>query len=654
MGIRLSSKLSSLFVQHNERESTSQKSPTTLLSGLVLLRLNGHPLHTVADVKTAWNTAQGAKQVWTTVRAVKWEEQVKLLGVRFDSGLTFTAQFEHVRAQHSARIGILRRLAGSTWGCTSHTLRMVYKVFGECTLTWGLAAWGPLLSPAQSAELDEQILRAAKLCYNLPNVAARNVALYQADLLPFSELVKLSALRVFERMVQGRAGPLRACAHVPYFTTVTAPPPLIQPPLNRKGWYTLARAWLALDGVGLWARPTHPEFNLSTDIRYRMPPEDVIASTAPWVMTGTANIYPSFPGLSRKKDLRALAQAAHERVARLEARAEVVVYTDGAASHRDAVGGYVVTKAGPLSYPKTVDCAHAGLWSSSYVAEQMGVLLALKATVAAAGNLLAHPLESTRVLVLFTDSHSLLRKLQCGELRQSALACRQIWIHLRRLQVLGWLVTLQYVPSHLSEAPELALQDIAGNAAADAAVTAAQQLYAEMDRNPRHFVFQGTIVSRARTMAKEVVRAGVKSLAWYKYAGHRRLHNRNLTRAGEEVVMGFACGQHVLLIPGIKTLAKNKTHNIERHCPHCLKLRSRPKIDRTTAHCLLYCPTTNCVGPDVPVFEHPMNSADKVNLSKLVSPLLLDPAPWIAKLIGTGELPGVLSDYVRVDTLAPD
>ena len=63
-------------------------------------------------------------------------ENPKLLGVTYDKGLTFSKQTEIVTKRMKERISVLKRLAGTKWGCDPVDMRNVYKALIESVLQY--------------------------------------------------------------------------------------------------------------------------------------------------------------------------------------------------------------------------------------------------------------------------------------------------------------------------------------------------------------------------------------------------------------------------------------------------------------------------------------------------------------------------------------
>eukprot|EP01063_Lacrimia_lanifica_P038482 TRINITY_DN8206_c0_g2_i3.p1 TRINITY_DN8206_c0_g2~~TRINITY_DN8206_c0_g2_i3.p1 ORF type:complete len:326 (-),score=29.42 TRINITY_DN8206_c0_g2_i3:42-959(-) len=269
---------------------------------------------------------------------------------------------------------------------------------------------------------------------------------------------------------------------------------------------------------------------------------EAVASSRPWLCTATADIRPSFPGLSRRKDLAALGAAAQDRIAELAGVCATLVYTDGAAGRRHGAGAFWVDPTGALPLPSS-GANHAGLDATSYQSEAVGVRTALNAVLQAA---MKTPGADSAPVAIFTDSQSLLRRLTRGELRQTTQDCRQIWACIRRLQQLGYDVYLQYVPGHVG---------IPGNEEADRVAGEAADAHST---NPAvdsitHRLLRGAATAACRQRARDVLHAATTGTTWARVTGGRRVGpNPSLRRAGERVIGGLSCGQHAIAVPTMK------------------------------------------------------------------------------------------------------
>ena len=76
---------------------------------------------------------------------VKIDPNPTYLGVVLDRSLTFGPHLKQLAAKCNSRVALLRKLAGTIWGATAHTLRLsslalVYSTAEYCSTIWGQSA----------------------------------------------------------------------------------------------------------------------------------------------------------------------------------------------------------------------------------------------------------------------------------------------------------------------------------------------------------------------------------------------------------------------------------------------------------------------------------------------------------------------------------
>jgi hypothetical protein len=95
------------------------------------------------------------------------EKTPKLLGVIFDTHLTFSKHIKSTIEKVKPRINIMKSLAGSDWGQDQETLVATYKSIGRSVLEYGNPIWSPEVSEANWKQLQvvqNQALRVATGC----------------------------------------------------------------------------------------------------------------------------------------------------------------------------------------------------------------------------------------------------------------------------------------------------------------------------------------------------------------------------------------------------------------------------------------------------------------------------------------------------------
>ncbi|KAJ3587303.1 hypothetical protein NHX12_010901 [Muraenolepis orangiensis] len=90
----------------------------------------------------------------------------KYLGVRLDRTLSYKRHLEEVRAKVTARVSLIRRLAGTTWGASARTLRistqaLVFSAAEYCAPVWSRSPHvkkGPLQGQSSGASTWSRLL----------------------------------------------------------------------------------------------------------------------------------------------------------------------------------------------------------------------------------------------------------------------------------------------------------------------------------------------------------------------------------------------------------------------------------------------------------------------------------------------------------------
>lgn len=103
---------------------------------------------------------------------VKLEKNPKLLGVTFDTQLTFTKHIEQTVNKAKSRLNILKSLAGSDWGQDKSTILLTYKSIIRSILEYAVPVWGPTISATNWENLyrvEKQALRIATGCLLMTN-----------------------------------------------------------------------------------------------------------------------------------------------------------------------------------------------------------------------------------------------------------------------------------------------------------------------------------------------------------------------------------------------------------------------------------------------------------------------------------------------------
>eukprot|EP00660_Eupelagonema_oceanica_P014669 gene14669-biopygen23311 len=264
----------------------------------------------------------------------------------YDEALSFSKQAERIKEKIAARRGITARLAGTTWGQDTSTLRALHLAYVQSRLDYGLAAWGPFLNDTAINKLQPEQYQAACTisgCARGTRVAA---ALAEAHLTSVEQRIDYAAASMHER-----------CVRLPQGNAARAVAERDDPPDPTRGrtWRRRARRVAAAADL-----PNGEREPIATHSR-----------AAPWERAGDVDFHVHLcRKVSKKKNTpEQLREAALETLARLP-KAAVEGFTDGSVINPCRLGkgggGYTLTDAAGAEHKGR--CA-AGARCTSYVAE---------------------------------------------------------------------------------------------------------------------------------------------------------------------------------------------------------------------------------------------------------------------------------------------
>ena len=81
-------------------------------------------------------------------------QTVTFLGAKLDSRLTWKAELDYVRNRAVKRVGILRKLSGTTWGANARILKSVYTSNVRPVTEYASSSW-TTASKSNKAKLDK-------------------------------------------------------------------------------------------------------------------------------------------------------------------------------------------------------------------------------------------------------------------------------------------------------------------------------------------------------------------------------------------------------------------------------------------------------------------------------------------------------------------
>ena len=105
--------------------------------------------------------------------AVPTVKKPKILGVTFDSLLSFRQHVKNIKTKILAQNNILKALSGSTWGKEKEVIVNTYKATGQSHLNYCCPVWTPSISKTSWNELQaaqNNALRVATGCHKMANI----------------------------------------------------------------------------------------------------------------------------------------------------------------------------------------------------------------------------------------------------------------------------------------------------------------------------------------------------------------------------------------------------------------------------------------------------------------------------------------------------
>ena len=135
----------------------------------------------------------------------KAEGYVTYLGVRIDSRLKWGPQAEHAEAKAATSVTAMKRISGSVWGASYHSLRKIYRAVAIPQMTYACSVWAKTAGrrgARSSVMADMQMVQseAARVitgAFKRTSTAALDVEAYLMPItILFSRLVDESTLRL--------------------------------------------------------------------------------------------------------------------------------------------------------------------------------------------------------------------------------------------------------------------------------------------------------------------------------------------------------------------------------------------------------------------------------------------------------------------------
>ena len=115
----------------------------------------------------------------------------KLLGVTFDSMMTFSSHIKKAVDSTKKKINIMKSLAGSTWGQDKETLIFTYKAIGRSVLEYGAPIWSPVIKDNNWRKLQTTQNQALRIATGNIKMSNQDHLHQESKVLPVKEHTRL-------------------------------------------------------------------------------------------------------------------------------------------------------------------------------------------------------------------------------------------------------------------------------------------------------------------------------------------------------------------------------------------------------------------------------------------------------------------------------
>ena len=361
-------------------------------------------------------------------KPVAYTEAPEFLGILLDEGLTFIPHRDRVLKRFRDRINVIKRLAGTSWGCDYNILRPLLLTFAMPVAQYCYSVYGSFLPEYARKPLDTTQAVGARTVTGCLKTTPIQALFREANIIPLTHQVGYHAAKLMSKL-----------SRLPLSNGHRA---LRGPPNSRPNWRSTARNFIIqskLESLPMEILPEVP----------RIPPwhKDAHVSFCPTLGAEVKRTD------SKEKRLQAVLKTIEEL-----GPADAVAYTDGSAKGGTKNGGSGLHIT--IKHITTEGTHAAGLHSSSYKAEIVALAFALNKL-----NTLKMP---TRPKIhIYTDSQSSVKQLQEGSHAQNGEYEYLIWQSLNSItRRLSASITIQYVPGHCG-LPGNELADSLANRASD-------------------------------------------------------------------------------------------------------------------------------------------------------------------------------------------
>lgn len=130
---------------------------------------------------------------------IDWCRCVKLLGILFDSSLTFGDHINKVKRESSWRLRQLSLVCGSDWGGSAKSLRAIYISYVLSLILYGSSVWWPCISISNGEKIDKLHYLACRIITGCVKSTTIESLLLEANLIPLQYEMIIRLLISVER-----------------------------------------------------------------------------------------------------------------------------------------------------------------------------------------------------------------------------------------------------------------------------------------------------------------------------------------------------------------------------------------------------------------------------------------------------------------------
>ena len=339
---------------------------------------------------------------------LKEENFPTYLGVTFDKRLTWSKHIENAEGKARRRLGLLRKLAGTSWGANEKTLKKVYNGVIRPHLEFGATAW----SSAADSHL-QSLDRVQNQALRLITGSMKTTPILEMQ--KITTMQTLSYRRDTQTMIQ-----MEKFSSIQSHTMKTRLDDLALGRLKRSSFVHRGKRLKRQYQADLPMRTT-----LLKPTLYPVPWEQA---------SGTIQINTSVSGLApgdESNDLQKRSAALGMIHENYPEQSWIHVYTDGSATSAVKNGGAGIFITYPDNHCDTKYIS-TGKFCSNYTAEIQAIEEAAK--------MINNTSSDCHQVAIFTDALSVLQALQSGKLPHLSAELSKVAVKYR--------IVLQWVPSH--------------------------------------------------------------------------------------------------------------------------------------------------------------------------------------------------------------